>query len=614
MAENKILFSSGGVVYSPVFSVTEHTTNMTSDTTPVPLMASASSQNTANLSAFRVFDGIGLSRWDSNGAALPQWVDIDFGQNKMVNAVEIKSSGSSSNLANMPKHFTVEASNNNADWSIVGEFRDATWSAVNETKKFFLGRDCNFKRYRIMIHEIENKTQTIVRISQILFSYYDAKFTPISSASENDFLSYGVDIAQFSTFQGYKLYDLPSPVDILYYTDVTSVTSPTLEKTLNYSPLDELDGDIEFISLTEQAGESRNLELTGVPVYQFISLLDTMSSNDINAILSTELAEQQIGEIKYVISPDNITWHSYQNSTWITVDTSDKMDILQHGMTKNELDSLQKSELQQIISDKFSIGVLIKESFRVNENIGVDKLEFGEAVPTMTAEVNNMDMYILNTTAEINVTFAGNTLTGDLDDADAGKVQYSVILNGAPYYPADGSFTILEPSPANLRLSIDPNQIIMGQNNNLTVLFRDAWGSTDTWQTSFIGTMSGLLFTDINGNYYSTEQGTVLQQLDFGTIIAGQTTLEHEIRIKNTYGYTVENIKIAAKQQNFPIGMKAQFGTNQTSFEALDELVFNRRMLNGEEIIFFVRLTTNIITTATPTDSFDIEVTADKVI
>lgn len=601
----KILLSSNGNIYSPTLAIIENVTNMTSNTSPAPFVAKTSASEYSP--AFNAFNS-STAYWRGNSNS--GWIAIDYGAKKKVNRVKLtcgRTVGPAISYA--PKDFTIDGSNDGINWLTLARVKDETGWALGESRYFWLDGDFNFSQYRVNIIE-NNGSATTIALEEILFIYHEVKYISVPSATEVYFLSHGISPSTFNTiFQARKIHDFSGKLDILYY---TGGFAKKLEKTLNYSPIDELNGQIEMVTYLDKSNESRRLEYKGVPTGQFTNLINTTLADDINSIAPTEPIEPQVGSIKYVLSPDNITWYSYKNGNWIVVDTSNKMNILSDGMSRSELVLLQRNQLQQIIVDRFSIGILLTESFRTVEEIGVDKIDFGVSIRANNAQVNKADFSILNTTAEINVTFAGNTLSGNVNDIDKGKVQYSISLNGAPYYPSDGSFTILQPSPVNLRITLDPKLILIGQTNTIQVLFRDAWGNTDVWDTTFIGTMTGLLFADASGNYYSTENGTVLQQLDFGTIIAGQTTLEHEIKLKNTYGYTVKNIRISANQQNFPTGAKLQFGTNLTSFEALDELVLNRQMNDGDDLTFYVRMQTQIGTAPIPSNAFDIEVAADK--
>ncbi len=105
----------------------------------------------------------------------------------------------------------------------------------------------------------------------------------------------------------------------------------------------------------------------------------------------------------------------------------------------------------------------------------------------------------------------------------------------------------------------------------------------------------------------------MLKYLDFGIIIAGQTTVEHEIILKNSYGYDVKNIKLFANTNNFPEGMTLEFSKSLSPFNAQPELFFEEPLLNGEELSFYVRIKTELGATPNSSGSFDIIVRADRI-
>lgn len=149
--------------------------------------------------------------------------------------------------------------------------------------------------------------------------------------------------------------------------------------------------------------------------------------------------------------------------------------------------------------------------------------------------------------------------------------------------------------------------------NTVKVEFQDFYGTTDYWQTQFIGTYSGLMFKDIHGDYYSSEIGEVLKYLDFGVIIAGQTTIEHEVILKNQYGYDVKNIHLYADTSNFPNAMTFEFSEALSPFIPQSELRLNRVLANNDEMSFYVRIKTELGATPNANGSFDIIVKADQV-
>lgn len=452
-------------------------------------------------------------------------------------------------------------------------------------------------------------------------SITQAQWTELSAptiATWSDFVDKVVTVE--TETEPFSIYDeMGDSMEVIYYTDDTSKTAANLEITANHSPLDELDGTVEFVTWTNaelKPGDENVLSYTGIPLGQFTKLASNVSlKGNLTKFTTSETAASNKGISRYLLSGDGVTWKTYQNGTWTTVDTTNKDIIIQKGMTATELNALSEMEISQLSTTAFNIGIFLDEDTRKIQETAIESVEYNEISPSLTAQVNDAKLYILNTTSTINVTFAGKTVSGVINDEDQGKVQYRVLLNDIPYFPVSGEFTTLQPSPLNVGITLDSTKIVPDAMNTLRIEFQDAWGQTDYWEDEFIGTYYGLIFSDGAGgasSYYSTDLGLILKNLDFGTIIAGQTTVEHKVVLKNTYGYTVENVKLSVNEEVLPAGMSVQFGTNLISFEALPELVFEGQMNDGEQKDFYLRLATILGTTPSASGQFDIIVTADK--
>ncbi len=477
--------------------------------------------------------------------------------------------------------------------------------------------------------------------------YYSQNLWKLVGNTEQDYLDYGMNPEYISTIpasawkelinptilyytddpdkneitietetEPFTIYDeMGDSMEVLYYTDDPEKEEAELEITANYSPLDELEGDFEVVTWTDEEDSGRVLKLSGLPVPQFIS---KTSPENINGYLQGINVLNTDGESKgdmyrILLSPDKNTWKTWNGSAFVNIDTSDNEIIKNQGIKLEDLSTITVQDWESW-DNKLYIGVFIDEDIGESDEKVIETINIKELSPTETTRISNAKLYILNTKSTIDVKFAGSTVIGHIDDADLGKVQYRVLLNGEPYLPKDGSFTDLQPSPLNISVTFSNDEILIDQNNNLRIEFQDYWGSTDFWETNFIGTYSGLMFIDPTGDYYSTDIGEILKYLDFGIIIAGQTTLGQKVTLRNTYGYPVENIKIRANTENFPIGMRAEFSKTEADFESLDELSFDEVLENGEEKEFYIRLTTQLGTTPNAQGQFDIIVTANRVV
>lgn len=139
--------------FEPIF--TWYETNMTSNTAPSPLVASASSINGSLYEPFRAFDGITVDGTTYNTWAtasnqhLESWVKLDFGTERKVNIVAL-SARRIENIDQMPKTFTIEGSNDNTQWTELGSFSKSDWQAL--TTYTFNLQYGSYRYYRITNH------------------------------------------------------------------------------------------------------------------------------------------------------------------------------------------------------------------------------------------------------------------------------------------------------------------------------------------------------------------------------------------------------------------------------------------------------------------------------
>jgi len=425
--------------------------------------------------------------------------------------------------------------------------------------------------------------------------YYNAGWKTIASPpSKSDFETYGHDDLSLIKSEAWSELLLINP-------DV---------KLLTYVPTGNVANGIDVTV------QGKGLGLSAIPVPQFVHLKNPAGiyGNLSDLMVSEGINNDVKNNTRYLISPNKTAWYTWDGTSFVSVDASVNSNILTKGMTYKTILNMQEPQWTSWSHDNLYVGVYLDDDIRGKSTSIVDKISYADLAPKYSTKVSDAKLYILNTTSTINVTFAGKTITGSVDDADSGKVQYRVLLNGNPYFPQSGDFTPLQAAPLDVALTLSNDEIKIDENNVLRIEFQDYWGATDYWQTNFVGTYNGLMFLDSTGKYYSTDVGEILQNLDFGIIIAGQTTVEQAIILRNTYGYPVNNILIRANQANFPVGMSARFGTNEISFESLDELLYAQTLEDGEELTFYIRLATQLGVTPPTSGEFDIIVTADKVI
>ncbi|WP_028588866.1 lactonase family protein [Paenibacillus massiliensis] len=152
------------------------------------------------------------------------------------------------------------------------------------------------------------------------------------------------------------------------------------------------------------------------------------------------------------------------------------------------------------------------------------------------------------------------------------------------------------------------------QLSNLTAV-RDYVGLATTQTTNFYRfyyePSNNVFFKDESTqDYYSDNRGNTLMLIDFGTIVAGQTTGAKKVVLENFYGYALKNIVLSVV--NPSVEFKVVISQTETPFVPVDYISYNGLELEAYgEIPFFVRASST--ESSTSGGMFELKVRADKV-
>ncbi|MET4561046.1 hypothetical protein ABIA69_002191 [Lysinibacillus parviboronicapiens] len=154
--------------FKPIY--TWHNTNMTSDTSPVPLIAKSSGIFNSTYPAWKAFNGTTINAddgWVSSNKT--GWIEINYGKNILVNILNL-SHRNTSTLTSAPKNFIIEGSNNGTAYETLATISNETnWLSV-ETRQFVFNNIKTYSYYRINVSE-NNGHATELSIGDILFGY-----------------------------------------------------------------------------------------------------------------------------------------------------------------------------------------------------------------------------------------------------------------------------------------------------------------------------------------------------------------------------------------------------------------------------------------------------------
>ncbi|MNW28307.1 Laminin G domain protein [compost metagenome] len=511
-----------------------------------------------------------------------------------------------------------------------GEYKyylNGTWLSLDSTIS-----DSQFKQYgmanistipedawKLLNGEIELCTWTdAVNKNQISYSVTTEPFTLGDewANKEIQIIEYTDDPNQTESSitletEPFTLYDeLGDNVDVLYYTDDPTITDPKLNITANYSPLDELEGDFDVVTWSD-SDTVPNIESSIIPSPQVVVQTEPYTIyGDLLALVSKLVSEN--GRLRFAVSFNGREWKSWRYGEWRTIDIHDLLAFKQDGMSHYDLNRMKSSELANY--DSIQLAYYIEDNIHNSDpGTSLDAMQLKVNAATDTVKLEDLVFNVVNTKATIQLSLSGNKLLGKLEDSDMGKVQYRILLNGVPYFPSDGQFTSLTPSPLHIDFNVSERDIKFNQLNTLKVEFQDYWGDTDYWETSFTGAYSGLMFMDESGEYLSDTFGGILKYLDFDVIFAGQTTIDQKVVIKNQLGYPLDELLLKVNESKLPEGVQIELSRQQSPFLPTNYITYGYTDIDQTQE-FYVRIVTDLNAKTIPDGIFELNLNAKRTI
>jgi hypothetical protein len=583
-------------------STTIATPIMTSNTAPSGIVNASSF--TSGLEPWRAFDGLTTTAWATASAALTGWLSYDFQRSVSIRNYAISGSGTANET---PKNWTFEGSNDGNTWVILDTQTNITF-AVGERKVF---NTTNLNWYRIYRLNVSLNGGSTTRLALRLLEMYENIFLNktlilnngqykkyVASAWQNvsttpteaDYLN-GNSLSEFLAIPESAWQQLVGAVELCFYTDDTAKTEAQFSIETNPFTLADEWANQTTISLIEytdnptQTESATTIETDPFAFYDemgnsFDVLYYTDDAAKTSAILDITANYNPIDEL---VNPSLLLW-------------TDAIQPLTKTVNKTAL-PLPQTVKQSI--DTFIDGDLVNFNLSVMENgdfAAVKTLLSGDSGLTWktfkkgtwtTVDINNQGDFIKKgmSAAEVNaLTESTLALLGNKN-----KIRFAYCLkkryvtDNASVQSLNASDRTFYPTPAVSNITINYDEI----------------------DKRFYA----LLFMDELNQVYSTSVGEILQYLDIGSLIAGQTSEEFKVLLNNGYNYAVNNIRLTA--WNDLSGVSIEISKSNAPFIPASELTFNATLSEGQSIEFYVRVSTE--RTAQATGIFSITAKADPI-
>lgn len=157
--------------FKPIF--TWYETNMTSNTSPSPLVASSSSEYNTTYQAWRAFDGIkDVNAWLTVSNTTTGWIKLDFGRKVLMNVLKMTCRGGTTDAITkaMPKDFEIYGSNDDSTYTLLGTINNQTnWSFLEE-RLFAISNSTEYRYLRLNILNNNGSTE-YSNIGELIYGY-----------------------------------------------------------------------------------------------------------------------------------------------------------------------------------------------------------------------------------------------------------------------------------------------------------------------------------------------------------------------------------------------------------------------------------------------------------
>lgn len=212
---------------------------------------------------------------------------------------------------------------------------------------------------------------------------------------------------------------------------------------------------------------------------------------------------------------------------------------------------------------------------------------------------------IVNNTPEIRLEREGYKLMLDIVDTDGDPIYYEFKINGVDLVPPGNAM-----GQIRMDYYLQADQINIGLMNKITVKAIDLYGDEKDTELEFMGEYIGLVFSNENGDIYSTDSGEILRRLVMPFVRAGENTVAVPVVVTNKYPFNVRDLTLSVGYyEDLPdTGILLGKDPSNVNYTAL---TYDDMMSNGQFKTFYVMLHTE--ETAVGRGKFRIQANARKV-
>lgn len=189
--------------------------------------------------------------------------------------------------------------------------------------------------------------------------------------------------------------------------------------------------------------------------------------------------------------------------------------------------------------------------------------------------------------------FKVHFMVTDIDPGDS--LQYQLTLINSKGSTVAVPWTELAISPLDIYYTFDSNLIVINEENQLKIEYKDNYGQGSHLVYTFVGEYKNLLFVDEYHEYYTTDKGAILKLLHFNKLIAGQTSQIKKITLKNNNETAINNLSLSTSTKNSIKDIYIELSKSNNPFTPSSQLDYGQEVMGFKDNKdFYIRIRSGI--------------------
>lgn len=219
-------------------------------------------------------------------------------------------------------------------------FGNVTLNIEEETQSSIIGDD-----YEMKIHTDLSNENIEVGFTTDEYSSYSliGEFPTVKLINESEeSATLTIETEPFTIYDEFE-----DEIEVLYYTDDESVTSPQLEIEKNWSPLDDLEGQKELLIWTDEENSSKTANVSGLLKEEFVHLNYWINIKD---LISVNVSETGVPARFVIQRKDDMKYYSFYQGHFFEIPLNERM-VQNYGLLPVTVNAITTEQWESFLGD-----------------------------------------------------------------------------------------------------------------------------------------------------------------------------------------------------------------------------------------------------------------------